>query len=364
MKRSQKERMSWLILTLRSYVIFFVLMCFIITCSMLLFLNQMTRVTGIELMEEHIRKAALLTFLNIILLSLLCTVIDAIRRHLLVERPVKRIVEGCQRLMAGDLSVRIHKTALLDPYNGFDTVIDYINEMAEELSKMETLRTDFIANVSHELKTPMTVIQNYATLLQQPNLSEDKRQAYASAMMDTSKRLTSMITNILKLNKLENQTIYPNTQTYDLGEQLCECLLGFEELWEDKHLDIQTDIAEGVQVRTDPELLFLVWNNLFSNAIKFTEPGGTVSLCLKTTPTLAVVEVKDTGCGIPAEVGEHIFEKFYQGDTSHITQGNGLGLALVRRVIDIMHGDISVTSEVGKGSLFIVRLERVQDGSI
>ena len=364
MKRSQKERTSWLILTLRSYVIFFVLMCFIITCSMLLFLNQITRVTGIELMEEHIRKAALLTFLNIILLSLLCTVIDAIRRHLLVERPVKRIVEGCQRLMAGDLSVRIHKTALLDPYNGFDTVIDYINDMAEELSKMETLRTDFIATVSHELKTPMTVIQNYATLLQQPNLSEDKRQAYASAMMDTSKRLTSMITNILKLNKLENQTIYPNTQTYDLGEQLCECLLGVEELWEDKHLDIQTDIAEGVQVRADPELLFLVWNNLFSNAIKFTEPGGTVSLCLKTTPTLAVVEVKDTGCGIPAEVGKHIFEKFYQGDTSHITQGNGLGLALVRRVIDMMHGDISVTSEVGKGSLFIVRLERVQDGSI
>ena len=209
----------------------------------------------------------------------------------------------------------------------------------------------------------MTVIQNYATLLQQPNLNEKKRQAYASAMMDTSKRLTSMITNILKLNKLENQTIYPNTQTYDLGEQLCECLLGFEELWEDKHLDIQTDIAEGVQVRADPELLFLVWNNLFSNAIKFTEPGGTVSLCLKTTPTLAVVEVKDTGCGIPAEVGKHIFEKFYQGDTSHITQGNGLGLALVRRVIDIMHGDISVTSEVGKGSLFIVRLERIQDES-
>lgn len=170
------------------------------------------------------------------------------------------------------------------------------------------------------------------------------------------------MTNILKLSKLENQTLYPNTRTYDLGEQLCRCLLGFEDLWEEKNLSIQTEIQEDVRVTADPELLSLVWNNLFSNAIKFTEPGGAISLILQTEEDQAVVRVSDTGCGISQEVGKHIFEKFYQGDTSHATKGNGLGLALVKRVIDITKGDIQVNSVVGKGSTFTVRLRRETDG--
>ncbi len=131
-----------------------------------------------------------------------------------------------------------------------------------------------------------------------------------------------------------------------------------------KELDIQTDVQENVRVTADPELLSLVWNNLFSNAIKFTEPGGTVSLSLEAQGEMAVVKVSDTGCGIPQDIGAHIFEKFYQGDTSHATQGNGLGLALVKRVIDIMHGEIAVNSQVGKGSTFTVRLGREMDETI
>lgn len=142
----------------------------------------------------------------------------------------------------------------------------------------------------------------------------------------------------MKLNKLENQQIFPQAETYDLGEQLCECLLSFEGAWEEKGLDIRTDIQEDVLVEADSDLLSLVWNNLFSNAVKFTEAGGTLSLTLEAQEDLAVVRVGDTGCGIPPEVGKHIFEKFYQGDTSHATQGNGLGLALVKRVMDIVGG--------------------------
>ena len=265
--------------------------------------------------------------------------------------------------MKGDFSVRIPSLRSADKMSGFDVIADYFNQMAEELSGTETLRTDFIANVSHELKTPLAVIQNYGTLLQQPSLSEEKRQEYAKAITNTSRRLANLITNILKMNKLETQQIYPKAETYELGEQLCECLLAFESAWEEKDLEIETDVEEEVLVDTDAELLSLVWNNLFSNAVKFTEPGGTISLSLKAEEEFAIVRVSDTGCGISSEVGKHIFEKSYQGDTSHAAQGNGLGLALVKRVIDIVGGDISVSSEVGKGSTFTVKLRREPDGS-
>jgi len=274
-----------------------------------------------------------------------------------VERPVKRIIDGAQKVMDGDLSTRIAPLRGVEP--GFNVIIDYFNRMVQELSGMETLRTDFIANVSHELKTPLAVIQNYGTMLQQPNLSDEDRRDYARTVTNASQRLASLITNILKLNKLENQQIYPKKEHFDLGEQLCECLLGFENAWEAKNLEIETEIEDGVNVESDPELLSLVWNNLFSNAIKFTEGGGTVGLKLHTENGHAVVEVSDTGCGISPEVGAHIFEKFYQGDTSHATQGNGLGLALVKRVVDIIGGEISVSSELGKGSTFTVRIKAV-----
>ena len=349
--------------SIRRYLIFFLLMACVITCCMILFLNMMTRATGFELTQKYIEQATKVTFLNVALLSLLCTVIDGIRRRIMVKRPVKRIVSAAEQIMKGDFSVRIPSLRSADKMSGFDVIADYFNQMAEELSGTETLRTDFIANVSHELKTPLAVIQNYGTLLQQPSLSEEKRQEYAKAITNTSRRLANLITNILKMNKLETQQIYPKAETYELGEQLCECLLAFESAWEEKDLEIETDVEEEVLVDTDAELLSLVWNNLFSNAVKFTEPGGTISLSLKAEGEFAIVRVSDTGCGISSEVGKHIFEKFYQGDTSHAAQGNGLGLALVKRVIDIVGGDISVSSEVGKGSTFTVKLRREPDGA-
>jgi signal transduction histidine kinase len=205
-------------------------------------------------------------------------------------------------------------------------------------------------------------MQNYGTLLQTPDLSEEKRIEYAKAITDASRRLADMMTNILKLNRLENQQIYPNPTTFDLGEQLCESLLQYESTWERKNIEIETDIADSVFISADAELLSLVWNNLFSNAFKFTENGGKVALTLTADETYATVKVSDTGCGMSADVGAHIFEKFYQGDTSHQTQGNGLGLALVKRVVDIMQGEIGVESAVGVGTTFTVKIRRHNNG--
>ena len=332
------------------FLIFFALIAFVVTCSFLLFLDSM------RLDPDILRENALLTFLNILLLSALFTVIDGIRRRLTVERPVRRIRAATQRIIQGDFSVRIEPLHGPERADAFDAIIEDFNQMARELSGVETLRTDFIANVSHELKTPLAVIQNYGSLLQDPALPKEQRVEYAKAVTDASRRLADLIANILKLNKLENQQIFPQAETYDLGEQLRECLLGFEDAWEAKELAVEADIPDGVAVRTDRELLTLVWNNLFSNAVKFTDAGGSIHVSLRHTGTQAEVCVTDTGCGMSPETGRHIFEKFYQGDSSHATQGNGLGLALVRRVVDIVGGEIAVKSTLGKGSTFSVVL--------
>ena len=340
------------------YLLLFLSTAFVVTCCMILCHNTMQHSMGASFEKEAIELAAKLTFGNVLLISLLSTVIDAFWRWLHVTRPVRRITAAAEKIMEGNLSVRIEPIRGIDPQDGFNIIIDYFNRMAKELSGMETLRTDFIANVSHELKTPLSVIQNYGTMLQQPDLPEDTRLEYARTVTDASRRLASLITNILKLNKLENQEIYPASEDYDLSEQLCECLLAFEEAWECKNLVIETDIEENITVHADAEMLSLVWNNLFSNAVKFTEPGGKITLTVSSDGPVAIVKVTDTGCGISREAGQHIFEKFYQGDTSHATAGNGLGLALVKRVVDITGGDISVESEVGKGSTFTVKLRR------
>lgn len=344
---------------INNYFIFFMLVAFVITCCTMLFVSILSDTMNITLTNENINMAARLTFLNVVIISLIFCIIDGIRRKLTVERPVKHITEAAEKIIEGDFSVRIESQRKLGSDDTFNRIIDCFNKMAEELGSVETLRTDFIANVSHEMKTPLAVMQNYGTLLQSPGLSEEKRIEYAKGVTEGSRRLADMMTNILKLNRLENQQIYPQATEFDLGEQICECLLQYENVWESSNIEISTDITEDVRVKADAELLSLVWNNLFSNAFKFTGEGGEVSVTLSVTEKYAVVKVSDTGCGMSSETGAHIFEKFYQGDTSHSIQGNGLGLALVKRVIDIMQGEISVDSTVGKGTTFTVKIRRV-----
>ena len=354
MKRDAHFRQ--ILYALQRYMIFFIMVAFVTTCCMMLFLTTLADTMEITLTGENLEKAAKLTFLNVALLSLLYSAFDTIRRKLTVDRPVKRITEAAEKVMQGDFSVRIQpaKNSLTEAR--FNEIIDCFNRMTAELSGVETLRTDFISNVSHEMKTPLAVIRNYGTLLEEPGLDEDKRLEYARVISDSSRKLADLITNILKLNRLENQQIYPQKKEYNLSEQLCECLLAYENVWERSEIELETEIDDDVMIRADEELLALVWNNLFSNAFKFTEPGGRVSVSLSHGDYYAVVKVSDTGCGMTSETGAHIFEKFYQGDTSHSTAGNGLGLALVKRIIDITGGEISVTSELGAGSTFTVQL--------
>ena len=356
----KKEWKHKLIRGVYNYMMFFFLVAFLVSCTTVLFATILAKTTSFELTSTNIGTAAKATFLNVLLLSVLFTVIDAVRRKLTTERITKQIADAANKMVQGDFTVRIARVNQLGTDEKFNEIIDCFNTMAEELSGVETLRTDFIANVSHELKTPLAVIQNYASMLQNPAIEDEKQVDYAKNIVNASKRLTDLITNILKLNKLENQQIYPETTIYNLGEQLCECMLTFEEVWEQKELELEVELEEDIHIKADAELMTLVWNNLFSNAVKFTEPGGKIAIGLKKEDEKVVVTVADTGCGIAPEVGQHIFEKFYQGDTSHAVQGNGLGLALVKRVIDITGGEISVQSKLGEGTTFRVILKAEQ----
>lgn len=336
---------------LQKFMVFFALIGFVVTCNFFLFLHSM------QMNEAEVRAAAPITFFNIILLTGLFCIVDEIRRIWMVARPVRKIQRAMNRIIAGDFNVRVPYIQGENSDNEYDAIIKGLNEMAAELSGVETLRTDFISNVSHELKTPLTVIQNYGTMLQSNALTEEQRVTYAKAITEQTAKLSALITNILKLNRLENQQIYPEKKEYNLTEQICECLLTFESAWEKKDLEIETDLDEEVYVCQDAELLSLVWNNLFSNAIKFSDDNGKVSVSVKRDGGYIKVSVSDTGCGISPEIGNHIFEKFYQGDTSHATQGNGLGLALVKRVIDILGAEISVQSVLEEGTTFTVFLK-------
>lgn len=292
----------------------------------------------------------------VIFLSVVCTVIDFVRRKITVDVPVERILEATDKIAAGDFSVRMDVRHSFSRYDEFDYIMENLNKMVAQLSETEVLHTDFISNVSHELKTPLAVIRSYATSIQSERIDGETRKRYAETLVSASERLTALITNILKLNKLENQQLTPEYEKFRLDEQLARTVISYEELIENKNLILECELDE-TEIFSSPDCLEIVWNNLLSNAVKFTKEGGTIGVSLKKDGEKIIVKVSDTGCGISKETGAHIFEKFYQGDTSHSREGNGLGLALVKKVIDVIGGKISVESEVDKGSTFTVTLK-------
>ncbi len=301
---------------------------------------------------------AILILIEIIILSTFCTVFDWIRRKIMVDKPTKKILSATEKIASGDFSTRLEIVHSYDRYNEYDLIMENLNKMAIELQKNEVLKTDFISNVSHEIKTPLAVIQNYATLLQDETLDSKTRKSYSKTLISASKRITDLITNILKLNKLENQEIQEKHETFNVTEALAESVVDFETLIEKKGLELNCDF-DDLTIFSSKTLLELCWNNLISNAIKFSKNGGKIDISLKRIGKNVEIKVADTGVGMTSEVGARIFEKFYQGDTSHSTQGNGLGLTLVKKVIDILGGEISVQSEINKGSTFTILLKDV-----
>lgn len=293
-------------------------------------------------------------------LTLICTFIDSIRRRYTVDRSVERILEATEMIMQGNFDVRLTPRHSYQNYDDLDLIMANVNEMAEELSKNEVLKSDFISSVSHEIKTPIAIIQNYATALTDKNLSEEKRADYLKTLTQATKRLNDLVMNVLKLNKLENQRLEPKFEKVCLEGMLAETVFGFEDLIEQKSINLTCDLDE-VFIYSSATHLEIIWNNLLSNAVKFTPEGGNIQISLKRRGDKAVVKFKDDGIGMDEETGKRIFDKFYQGDTSRKTEGNGLGLALVKKTVSVLGGKISLESQLGQGSTFTVTLNGVLD---
>lgn len=288
-------------------------------------------------------------------LALVCTIVDIVRRKHTVEIPVENILATTKEIARGNLSVRLTPRHTYKRYDQYDLIMEDINDMAKQLSYAETMKADFVSNVSHELKTPLAILQNYSHALKDKDLDDTTRERYLDEIERASKRMSTLVTNILSLNKLENQQLAPELDEFDLKELLINCVLGFEELMDSKNIDLECDFDEAT-VTSSAGYLELIFNNLLSNAIKFSEEGGRIVVSLKKKSDCTVVSVQDFGVGMSQETGAHIFDRFYQGDTSHAQEGNGLGLAIVKRVIDLLGEEISVESKLGQGSKFTVKL--------
>ena len=307
--------------------------------------------------DRKIIVIAAIMFVVIVASSLLFTGIDYIRRKIMIDRPLKEILKATKSMSKGNFSINLFPYHNLNRYDEFDYIIENLNIMAKELSKNEIFKNDFIANVSHEIKTPLSVIQNYATLLKDENLTNEEREKYIKQLNNACKRLTNLVTNILKLNKLENQKLNLSFKKFNLSELLANQIIQFEELIETKNIELSLDIQEDLYIVSEESYLELIFNNLISNAIKFVNQDGKIHISLNKEEEKYIIEFSDNGCGMNKETGQHIFDKFYQGDTSRSKEGNGLGLAIVKKVIDILGGNIKVKSEVNVGTTFIIEIK-------
>ena len=285
-----------------------------------------------------------------------CTVIGTVLSAVVfnrVLRPVNEMINATKEIRKGNYKVQLKQT--FDPDSDFGQLQHSFNRMARELDSVELLRNDFINNFSHEFKTPIVSIRGFAHQLQAGGLSEEERREYIAIIASESDRLTNMATSILLLSKLENQQIVTDKTEFYLDEQIRTCWLLLERQWTAKSIELDINLDETVYCFNE-DMLSHVWLNLFENAIKFTPENGLISCTLHKAEDAVTVTVRDTGCGMDDDTREHIFEKFYQGDTSHSGKGNGIGLTIVGRIVELCGGTITVESRLGEGSTFTVTL--------
>ena len=288
------------------------------------------------------------------LVSLLIGTVIALYVGRLIVRPVQNISEAFDKLSAGNFDVKIPENEKLREIR---EMAQHFNAMTYDLSHIETLRSDFVANVSHEFKTPIAAIEGYATLLQNRSLSPEKHDHYVEKILENSRRLSNLSGNVLMLSKLENQEIVSGKSEFRLDEQLRKCILLLERKWAEKNIEFDMDLPKINYYGSEP-LLSQVWVNLLDNAIKHSPAGGVVHIAIQQTDSLLIVTITDHGNGMSEEVQKHMFEKFYQGDSSRKAEGNGLGLALVKRIVELCRGTIEAESAPGNGAAFSVALPK------
>jgi signal transduction histidine kinase len=270
-----------------------------------------------------------------------------------ILRPMHDLIEATQIVSKGDFTVRVRE---IKQDNELGVLIKSFNIMAKELGGIEIFRQNFINNFSHEFKTPIVSIRGFAKQLQKESLTQEQRKEYTDIIITESERLTNMSANILLLTRFENQQIVIDRKEFYLDEQLRKCVLILEKQWSRKRIEFQLNLEETIYY-TNEEMLSHVWMNLISNAIKFSYPESTIIIsCRAEENKNIIVEITDHGIGINQETMGHIFDKFYQGDKSHILEGNGLGLSIVKRIVELCQGDISVKSEKEKGTTFQINL--------
>ncbi|MBQ4121084.1 MAG: HAMP domain-containing histidine kinase [Clostridia bacterium] len=349
-----KERRSRKSLTivLAVFVFCILLMAIAMTALGLFILTK----TGV-LVEGEIKLNSVILIMSVI--SLAIGGLLAFFSSRIPLKPINNLINKMNRLAAGDFKARLEFGETLSSHPAFKEISTSFNTMAEELENTELLRNDFINNFSHEFKTPLVSITGFAKLLAKGNLTEEQKQEYLSAIEEESRRLSSMATNVLKLTKVENQTILSELSSFNLAEQIRSAVLLLEREWSEKNLELVLDLDDCL-IEANEELLKEIWINLFDNAVKFTPRCGTIALTVEELDEQYLVTVSNTGSVISPETCERIFKKFYQADESHAAKGNGIGLAIVKRIVDLHSGEITVHSENDMTS-FAVLLPKKQE---
>lgn len=290
--------------------------------------------------------------IRVLLICILSGAAIAVGLSKIFVSPMMKLGDAMRKVADGDFSVRLDCTSRIRDVR---EVYDSFNTMVKELGNTETLQTDFVSNVSHEFKTPINAIEGYASLLQDNQLTDEQKNAYIDKIIFNTRRLSDLVGNILLLSKVNNQTISPKASTFRLDEQVRQSILALESKWEKKDIEFDIDLDE-VEYTGFENLLSHVWLNLIDNAVKFSPQNGQIRIRLKQLDGSVTFSIWDNGLPIPeADIGR-IFSKFYQGDNSHASEGNGLGLALVRKIVSAEQGAISVSSSEDAGTEFIVTL--------
>lgn len=350
----QKQRFSLTLLF--GAVVFLILLTAIVISVLAMFLLAWLGIIGSE--SGEIRFGSVLLFMSVI--SLIIGFLIALVLGKIPLSPINKLVNGMNSLAAGNFKTRIEYGGLIERHPTFSEITESFNTLAEELENTEVLRSDFINNFSHEFKTPIVSIAGFAKLLKKGNLTEEQRAQYLDAIEEESMRLSYMATNVLNMTKVENQTILTDVTSFNLSEQVRAALLLLEGAWSKKNIELRLDFDE-YEIEANEELLKQVWINLIDNAVKFVPRCGTVSLDIREKGDMLSVRISNTGKEIDPEKIDKIFNKFYQADESHAGEGNGIGLAIVKRIVELHDGRVAVESRNGMTS-FTVELPRKQSG--